>query len=213
MRSSWSEPFLWIHLAGLAVVPLLLLLCWLCLAVGDPQLPVWVEFILVAGIGIAPILWMQLTRPFYIFSILVMAIKPSQLTSDQQRLLTLFKTPIHQWLASFGAILMLGVLWQIYQVAPVATIVGFPLTSRFLGLFLASLVFLASNLFLQVPLSVLMVLLTNETKLAATEPFPVVKILQDFTVPGWQVNQILPIGDKKLAVINNDAPQITPEQE
>lgn len=213
MRSSWSEPFLWIHLAGLAVVPLLLELCWLCLAVGDPQFPVWIEFLLVAGIGIAPILWMQLTRPFYIFSILVLAIKPSQLTSYQQRLLSLFKTPIHQWLASFGAILMLLVLWQIYQVAPVATIVGFPLTSRLLGLFLASLIFLASNLFLQVPLSVLLVLLTSEAKLAVTEPFPVVRILQDFTVPGWQVNQILPIADKKLAAVNNDTPQITPETE
>ena len=213
MRSSWSEPFLWIHLAGLAVVPLLLLLCWLCLAVGDPQLPVWVEFLLVAGIGIAPILWMQLIRPFYIFSILVLAVKPNQLTEDQQRLLSLFKTPIHQWLASFGAILMLAVLWQIYQVAPMATIVGFPLTSRSLGLLLAGLAFLASNLFLQVPLSVLLVLLTNETKLAVTEPFPVVRIFQDFTVPGWLVNQILPIADKKLAVVNNDTPQITPGQE
>ncbi len=213
MRSSWSEPFLWIHLAGLAVVPLLLLLCWLCLAVGDPQFPVWVEFLLVAGIGITPILWMQLTRPFYIFSILVLALKPNQLTSEQQRLLSLFKTPIHQWLASAGAILMLGVLWQIYQLAPVATIVGFPLTSQLLGLLLAGLAFLASNLFLQVPLSVLLVLLTSEAKLAVTEPFPLVKIFQDFTVPGWQVNRILPIADKKLTAVNNDTPQITPEQE
>jgi hypothetical protein len=213
MRSSWSEPFLWIHLAGLAAVPLLLGLCWLCLAIGDPQFPIWVEFLLVAGIGIAPILWMQLTRPFYIFSILVLALKPNQLTSDQQRLLSLFKTPLHQWLASFGAILMLAVLWQIYQVAPVATIVGFPLTSRLLGLFLAGLAFLASNLFLQVSLSVLLVLLTSEAKLAVTEPFPVVRIFQDFTVPGWQVNQILPIADKKLATVDNDTPQIAPEQD
>ena len=36
MRSFRSEPFLWIHLAGIAVAPLGLLVVWLALAIGDP---------------------------------------------------------------------------------------------------------------------------------------------------------------------------------
>jgi hypothetical protein len=92
MRSFWTEPFLWIHLAGIAALPLALELVWLGLAVGDPILPVWLELLLVAAVGIVPVLWMQLTRPFDIFSILVLAMKPEQLTQEQRRLLSLFKT-------------------------------------------------------------------------------------------------------------------------
>src|SRR4028118_1567963 len=92
MRSFWTEPFLWIHLAGLAAVPLALEFVWLGLAVGDPILPVWMELLLIAVVGIAPVLWMQLIRPFDIFSILVLALKPEQLTVEQRRILSLFKT-------------------------------------------------------------------------------------------------------------------------
>lgn len=193
MRSFWSEPFLWIHLAGLAAVPLCLELCWLGLAVGYPVFPVWLEFVLVAGIGIAPVLLMQLTRPFYIFSILAVAMKPEQLTPQQCSILSLFKTPINRLLAGFVAVFMLWVLWQIYQVAPVAAAVApFPSTWRLAGLLLAGVGFFASNLFLQVPVSVLAVLLTSEVAFAGTEPYPLEKIPQEFSIPGLRVNQILP---------------------
>lgn len=193
MRSFWSEPFLWIHLAGLGAFPLFLGISWLGLAVGDPLLPPWLEVLLVASIGIAPVLWMQWSRPFYIFSILAVAMKPEQLTEKQQRLLTLFKTSLTRLVAVFGAIIMLGVLWQLYRLAPIVS--GVTLlapTWRPLGLLLASLAFLASNLFLQVPLSVMRVLLAPLAEQAAMLPYPIEKIDRDFTIPGWRVKQILP---------------------
>ena len=108
MRSFWSEPFLWIHLAGLAALPLCLALCWLGLASGESLLPGWLEICLVAIAGITPILWMQLARPFNIFSILVVALKPEQLTTQQRQILSLFKRPLNKVLALLAPILFSG---------------------------------------------------------------------------------------------------------
>jgi len=194
MRSFWTEPFLWIHLAGIAALPLALELVWLGLAVGDPILPIWLELLLLAAVGILPVLWMQLTRPFDIFSILILAMKPEQLTQEQRRLLSLFKTKTNSLVTIAAAVFMLWVLWQIYRVAPVAaTVAPFAPRWRIVGLLWAGLAFLVSNLFLQVPLSVAQVLLTSESEFAATEPYPVEKTPQDFTIPGVRVNQILPL--------------------
>ncbi|HAX89214.1 MAG TPA: low-complexity tail membrane protein, partial [Cyanobacteria bacterium UBA11370] len=88
----------------------------------------------------------------------------------------------------------LWLLWQIYQLAPIAAgIVPLGLGWRIGGLVGAGLAFLASNLFLQVPLSVVQVLLTREEQWAATVPYPVEKTTEDFTIPGLRVNQILPL--------------------
>jgi hypothetical protein len=194
MRSFWTEPFLWIHIAGIAALPLALELVWLGLAVGDPILPVWLELLLLASVGILPVLWMQLTRPFDIFSILILAMKPEQLTQEQRRLLSLFKTKTNSVVTIAAGVFMLWVLWQIYRVAPVAATVA-PLAPRWriVGLLWAGLAFLVSNLFLQVPLSVAQVLLTSESEFAATEPYPVEKMPADFTIPGVRVNKILPL--------------------
>lgn len=193
MRSFWSEPFLWIHLAGVAALPIFLGLCWLGLAVGSPVLPVWVEVFLVGAAGIAPVLWMQWFRPFYIFSILIVAVKPQNLTNAQQRILTRFKSRLNQGLAIFVAAGLAVILWQLYQFAPLAALfVPFPPQWRLAGLLLAALAFLASNLFLQVPASVMAVLLTAESEFAAAKPHVLAKIGQDFTIAGWQVDRILP---------------------
>ena len=61
-----------------------------------------------------------------------------------------------------------------------------------LGLFLSAGAFLASNLFVQVPMSVLQVLLTSEAKFSQAEPYPLEKIQQDFTLLGFQVRKVLP---------------------
>jgi hypothetical protein len=194
MRSFWTEPFLWIHLAGLAAVPLALEFVWLGLAIGDPILPVWLEWLLVAIVGIAPVLWMQLTRPFDIFSILILALKPEQLTLEQRRLLSLFKTKNNPVFNIVATVFMLWVLWQIYKVAPVAAeVASFLPQWRIFGLLLAAFAFLGSNLFLQVPLSVLQVLLTSESEFGLAEPYEIEKMSQDFTIPGFKVNKILPI--------------------
>ncbi|HBB34102.1 MAG TPA: low-complexity tail membrane protein [Cyanobacteria bacterium UBA8803] len=198
MRSFWTEPFLWLHLAGLAALPLTLELVWLGLAVSDPLLPVWLELLLVAAIGLVPVLWMQLTRPFDIFSLLVVAIKPEQLTEQQRRLLSLFKMKTNKFLTIAAAVLMLWLLWQINRVAPMAVGVV-PLTSqwRIVGLIEAGLAFAASNLFLQVPLSVVQVLLTSETEWASTVPYPLEQTARNFTIPGIRVKQILPLAKEE----------------
>lgn len=194
MRSFWTEPFLWIHLAGLAALPLTLELIWLGLAIGTPLLPVWLEFLLVAVVGIAPVLWMQLTQPFDIFSILIVAMKPEQLTQEQRKILSLFRRKTSPVLAIAGAVLMVVILWQIYRVAPVAAPVApLPPQWHMIGLLGASVAFLASHLFLQVPLSVAQVLLTSESDFAASEPYPIEKVSKDFTIPGVRVNKILPL--------------------
>ena len=61
------DPYLWIHLAGLATVPLWLDIGLAGLAVGDPVVAPGVELLTLALVGTLPILWMQLQRPFYIF--------------------------------------------------------------------------------------------------------------------------------------------------
>src|ERR671933_2498479 len=213
MRSFWTEPFLWIHFAGLAAVPLALEFVWLGLAVGDPILPVWLEFLLVAAIGIAPVLWMQLTRPFDIFSILVLAMKPEQLTQEQRRLLSLFRTKANPVVTIGGAVFMLWVLWQIYRVAPVAAAVA-PLAPgwHMAGLLEAGLAVIASNLFLQIPLSVVQVLLASESEFAATEPYPVEKTPQDFTIPGVRVNRILPPMITESVATREAVPEVSAEE-
>ncbi|NEO32343.1 MAG: low-complexity tail membrane protein [Symploca sp. SIO3C6] len=200
MRSFWKEPLLWIHLAGLAALPLALEVVWLGLAIGDPIVPVPMELMLVAAIGVLPVLWMQLTRPFDIFSILVIAIKPEKLTQEQRSILSLFKTKANPVLTIAAGVLMLWVLWQIYRVAPLAaTVTHLAPGWRLVGLLGAGLAFGVSNLFLQVPLSVGQVLFTSESAFAATEPYPLEQIRQDFTIPGLQVNQILPFTELESA--------------
>jgi len=194
MRSFWSEPFLWIHFAGLAAFPIFLEITWLGLAVGDPLLPVWLEILLVAATGIIPILWMQLFRPFCIFSIVAVSAKPEKLSDRQRKILTLFKSSINQIVAVVAAVFLFWVLWQIYLAAPVvATKAVFLPEWRLLGLLLAAGAFFASNLFLQIPLSVARVLLVKESEFAAAEVYTSEKVFQDFTLPGWQVEQILPL--------------------
>lgn len=193
MRSFRSEPILWIHVAGLATLPIFLLLCLLFLSVGKPLLPVWIELLLVAAVGVLPLLWMQLRRPFYIFAILGIAIKPENLTEQQRKILCLINTKLNRVLALLTAILSVAVLWQLYQVTPlVVNLASYLPQWRSLGLFMAALAFLASNLFLQIPVSVARVLVTNDTEFAAIKPLTLDKINQDFTILGVRVNKILP---------------------
>lgn len=193
MSSFRSEPILWIHVASLATLPIFLVLCLLFLAIGDRLLPMWLELSIVAAIGILPLLWMQLRRPFYTFALLGLALKPETLSVPQRKILCLINTKLNRLLAVLGAVLSVGVLWQLYQIAPnVANMAQFLPQWRGLALLLAGLAFLASNLFLQIPLSVVRVLVTKETEFAAVEPLSLEKIQQNFTILGVRVNRILP---------------------
>lgn len=193
MRSFWFDPYLWIHLAGLAALPLSLILCMVGLALGEPLLPVWLEYLLVAGVGSSPVLGMQLFRPFYIFSVLAVAVKPEELTPKQRQILSLFKNPQSRWLASAAAVILAVILWPLYRWAPLASPLASSLPQwRILGLFVAGLAFLFSNLFLQIPLSVLLVMLHSDAQFAAAEPMAPEQIRQQFSILGWQVKKILP---------------------
>lgn len=126
---------------------------------------------------------MQWQRPFYIFSILAIALHPEQLKPDQQRILSLFKTSGARLLTALAAVGSAIVLWQLYKVAPIAIEVVH-LRSRLAGLVLAAVVFLASNLFFQAPWSALRILFVSDAKLRVTQPYPVERIKRDFTVVG-----------------------------
>lgn len=153
----------------------------------------WLEFILIVAIGVVPVLWVQLQRPFSIFAVVGIAQKPEQLDEQQRKILSLINTPANQVLAVLVAIFLIAVLWQLYQFAPVAaTVVPFPTAWRWVGLVIAALAFLASNVFLQIPVSVARIFVTSETKFAATKAYPLERIPLDFTIVGLQVNQILP---------------------
>lgn len=208
MASFRSEPILWLHVAGLATLPIFLFLCLVFLSVGEPVLPVWMELCLVAAIGVLPLLWMQFRRPFYIFAILGVALKPENLTEQQRKILCLINTNLNRVLSVLAAILLVGVLWQMYQAAPlVANIASFLPQWRSVGLLLAALAFFASNLFLQIPVSVARILVTNDTEFAAIEPLPLDKIQQDYTIVGVRVNQILPRLFKSVLGMNRNTQQ------
>jgi len=196
-----KEPYLWIHLAGLAILPLWLELVWLGLAAGKPILPVVVELILVAVVGTIPITLMQWARPFDIFSILILALQPDQLSEPQRQILKVFKTAKHRILVGLGAIALLVALWGIARYAPLVAPVT-PISNHWLGLSVAAIAFFASNLFLQVPLSVIAVFLTRNQQLAEFVPEPPDQIRNNYFVPGFRVKKILPA----IAVEADQAP-------
>jgi hypothetical protein len=186
------DPYLWVHLAGLATVPFWLILCLLGLAVGYPTLPT-VELTLVIGVGVLPILLMQLGRPFYIFSLLCLTLKPASLGQEQRQLLTLFRSWRVRLTAPLGALALVWCFLQLYQVAPgAAALTPFSPWGRPVGLAIATVGFLGANLFLQVPLSVLQVLVTPPAILQTVQPYPVQAIHHDFINVGLPVGQILP---------------------
>lgn len=185
-----KEPYLWIHLAGLATLPLWLELVWLGLAAGKPIFPVVVELILVAVVGTLPILLMQWTRPFDIFSVVLLALKPDQLSEQQRQILRVFKTPKHRIFTALGAIALLVALWFIARYAPLVAPVT-PFSNHWLGLGVAAIAFLASNLFLQVPLSVVAVLSTSSNQLTQFPADPPEQISNLYFVPGFRVKKIL----------------------
>ncbi|NMF85776.1 low-complexity tail membrane protein [Nodosilinea sp. P-1105] len=187
------DPYLWLHLAGVATVPLWLDLCLLGLAVDYPTWPT-LERVVITAIGVLPVLWMQLRKPFYIFSLPLLTLKPSALTLDQRQLLTLF----HQgWVRALAVLVPLPLLWGLGQINTLtvlaADITPFAGWGRLGGVAIASLGFLLANLFLQVPVAVLLVMATANQRFPEVSPYPVEAITADFTYfPGLQLGQILP---------------------
>jgi hypothetical protein len=191
MKAFWTDPYLWIHAAGIAVVPFWLILCLLGLAAGDPILPSGLEILLVAIAGIGPIVWMQWKKPFCIYSLLAVSLKSSQLTEDQRRILTLFKQRRNPLFLLIGAGSLFLILKLLYDSAIVGAAVT-PIPNHFLGLIVAIVSFLAANLFLQVPLSVLQVLLASDADFRQATPYDPAAIGKHFFEPGLKIDKILP---------------------
>ncbi|MGB3138939.1 MAG: low-complexity tail membrane protein [Nodosilinea sp.] len=191
--ASWRyDPYLWIHLAGLATVPLWMGLCLLGLAVGDAVSPA-LELAIIIGLGVLPVLGMQLRRPFYIFSLPGLALRPAALNDDQRRQLSQF----HQWRVRLGALLVpVPLVWMLLKLYPIAflarDITPFGGWGRLGGIAAAGLCFLLANLFLQVPLAVLQVLATPDRHMATLLPYPSEAIANDFSWLGLPVNKLLP---------------------
>lgn len=186
------DPYLWVHLAGLATVPLWIDLCLLGLAVGNPSLPE-LELGVMVALGVLPVLVMQLRRPFYIFSLPGLALKPAALQDEQRRLLSQFR----RWRVRLGALLVpVPLVWVLLKLYPLAflarDLTPFSDWGRLGGVAIAVLGFLMANLFLQIPIAVLQVLATPDRVMAKVPPYAAESVAVDFTCVGLTVGKILP---------------------
>jgi hypothetical protein len=120
MSSHRRDPYLWLHLAGLATVPLWLDVCLAGLAIGEPIAPPWLEITTLTLIGTLPIVWLQLRRPVYVFGVPGLALRPDRLSEERRRLLTLQRSWWSRGLVLLTAIALWAVLYRLYQMAPMA---------------------------------------------------------------------------------------------
>lgn len=212
MSSPRRDPYLWIHLAGFATVPLWLDVCLAGLAVGDPIVPPWLELALLALVGTVPILWMQLQRPFYIFSVPGLALRPDKLEPERRQLLTMQRGWLSRGLVIISAIALLLALYGLYQLAPIAaTITPFAAQSRATGWLIGAGAFLAANLFTQVPATVAPLLVASPGPIERAEPIESSCILKRFTVLGIRVAKILPMLPDAAADVSETTMSASPK--
>ena len=180
--------YLWVHLVGLAAVPLLLDICLAGLASAGPALPFKFQFWAIALICIAPSAWMQIQRPFYIYSLPPLAVKPSALSEDDRRCLTVLKSWQIKALAGLTAIFSLWLLSRLYDRLPQIL----PVMEPSVGLASAVAAFFFACLFLQISVSVVRSLLIGQDTLQRVKPIETSEIAASFFIPGLRVNKILP---------------------
>lgn len=178
--------YLWVHLVGLAAVPLLLDICWVGLASAGPILPGSIAFWAIATLSIAPSLWMQLARPFYIFSLPPLALKPSALSEDQRRCLRVLKSWQIKTLTGLAASFALWVLWQLAERSTQIT----PVMSPRAGSVSAAVSFFLACTFLQISISAGRSLLVGPETLKRVAPYDESAIASDFLILGLRVEKI-----------------------
>ena len=185
--------YLWVHLVGLAAVPLLLDICLAGLASAGPALPFKFQFWAIALICIAPSAWMQIQRPFYIYSLPPLAIKPGVLSEDDRRCLTVLKSWQIKALSGLTALFSLWLLAFLYGKLPQIL----PVMKPGAGLISAVAAFFFACLFLQISVSVVRSLLIGQETLQRVKPIETSEIAASFLIPGLRVNKILPIARSK----------------
>ena len=178
--------YLWVHLVGLAAVPLLLDICLAGLASAGSALPFKVQFWLIALTGIVPSAWMQIQRPFYIYALPPLAVKPTSLSEDERRCLTVLKSWQIKALAGVTAGFLLWLLVQLYEKLPQVS----PVMEPGVGLVSAIAAFFFACLFLQISVSVVRSLLIGRDTLKRVKPFETDKIISSFFIPGLRIKKI-----------------------
>jgi hypothetical protein len=213
-----TEPFLLIHIALLAAVPLILVLCMMGLAVGDPVLPGWLEMIILGLPPIALTVWVQWQNPLYPFSLWVLAKPAKELSDNQRRVLSILRRRINgwytgAWVAVVAGIFLYVVFRQIYLTAPLAAdIAPFPPVLRLIGILWAEVFFLISNLLLQMGAAAARVMLVPPSEFNSLKPYDSDRIGKDFTILGMRSPQLLAAIDS-LEPIQQTAELITDQPE
>ncbi len=194
--------YLWVQVVGLAAVPLLLDICLAGLASSGLAVPFGVQFWAIALVGIAPPLWMQLVRPFYVFSLPPVALKPSVLSDDQRRCLRLLKSWQVKALAVVTAGFSLWVLLQLYAESSQIT----PIMTPRAGLISSAVTFFLSCAFLQISVSAGRALLVGSEALKRVAPYEGSAIAADFLILGLRVKRILPEPVEASAGLPQESP-------
>lgn len=190
--------YLWVQFVGLAAVPLLLDVCLAGLAssrtaFGFPS-AFGLQFWLIAAVSIVPPLVMQCLRPFYIFSLPPLALKPSVLSTNQRRCLRLLESWQIKVLAVGSAGLSLWLLSQLYARSPQVT----PIMTPNAGLFSAVVAFLGVCTFLQISISSARLLLVGPEAMKRVKPYEPPEIAANFAILGLRVGKILPMPSDKV---------------
>ena len=184
--------YLWVHLVGLAAVPLLLDICLAGLASARPAFnyaeAFGFQFWTVALIGVVPSLWMQIQKPFYIYSLPPLAVNPSLISEGDRRSLTVLKSWQMKALAGVTAGFLVWLLAQLYAKLPQIS----PVMKSGVGLVSAITAFFFVCLFLQISVSVGRSLLISQDTLQRVKPFEASEIPSSFLIPGLRVSKILP---------------------
>jgi hypothetical protein len=200
------DPYLWLHLVGLAALPLCAELCLLGLAAGDPLLPGGWDWLLVGLLGTAPIAAMQWLRPFYPFSIALVSLRADCLDETQQRILQRWSSWEPKAIALVSTVLVLWGLQWLDRLSPVAAEIA-PLDNRSLGLLVVWLGALLANGLLAIAAAALWVLLTPTAAFEAIEPFPLGNVPTAFLRPSIRLTRLL----TPLAAPEDSAPPKPPE--
>lgn len=193
MASPRIDPYLWLHLWGLATVPFWLAGCLAALGAGDPIGPAWLEEGLLALGGAVPMVLLQGRRPWYPFALLFLYVRPTALTVPQRQLLQAYRAwwrPLGNGLLAL-ALVMVGD--GLYRLAPIASgATPFWGWNRLLAGIIATGCFLLANVSAQMALTALGLLLVKSRPQRPIPPYPVEAISNSFTYWGIPTNGILP---------------------
>lgn len=200
--------YLWIHFAAMAIVPLLLDICLAGLASAGPAFDYpgafGLQFWAIALFGIVPSLWMQIAKPFYMFSLPPVALKPSVLTEDQRRCLTALKSWQMKVLAGVTAGLLLWTLTWLYAESPRVL----PTMTPTVGLINAAVSFFFVCLFFQISAAAARAILVSPTALKRVAAYEESAIAADFLILGIRVKSLLPTAASLTAQIVSPLPNV-----